>query len=67
MDWYDWVGYWLIVIGALNWGLYAINPQFDLVALIFGGYSPLSRAVYGIVGIAGAYAIAVALKLLNNK
>jgi uncharacterized membrane protein YuzA (DUF378 family) len=48
----------LVVIGALNWGLVAV-ARFDLVAALFGmrfgEVSPLSAAVYGLVGLAGAY------------
>ena len=47
----------LVIIGALNWGLIALF-QFDLVASIFGGQDAmLSRIVYGLVGLAGAYSI----------
>lgn len=48
----------LVVIGALNWGLVAV-ARFDLVATLFGmrfgEVSPLSAAVYGLVGLAGLY------------
>ncbi|AKJ64323.1 DUF378 domain-containing protein [Kiritimatiella glycovorans] len=47
----------LIVIGALNWGLWGIF-QFDLVAALLGGQSAvLSRIVYTLVGLAGVYGI----------
>jgi uncharacterized membrane protein YuzA (DUF378 family) len=43
----------LMVVGALNWGLWGMF-QFDLVATLFGGNtSPLSRVVYSLVGVAG--------------
>jgi uncharacterized protein len=48
----------LVVVGALNWGLIAV-AGFDLVATLFGmrfgEVSPLSVAVYGLVGAAGLY------------
>ena len=48
----------LVVVGALNWGLVAV-AHFDLVAALFGmsfgEVSPLTAAVYGLVGLAGAY------------
>jgi uncharacterized protein len=51
----------LLIVGALNWGLVAI-AEFDLVAWIFGedfgGTNVASRIVYGLVGVAGIYAIA---------
>lgn len=47
----------LVVVGALNWGLWGFF-QFDLVAFIFGGNSTaLARIVYGLVGIAGAMSL----------
>jgi uncharacterized protein len=51
----------LLIVGGLNWGLVAI-AEFDLVAWIFGedfgGTNVASRIVYGLVGLAGIYAIA---------
>jgi uncharacterized protein len=48
----------LVVVGALNWGLVAV-ARFDLVAalfgLSFGEVSPVTAAVYGLVGAAGVY------------
>lgn len=46
----------LIIIGALNWGLIALF-SFDLVAWLFGNMTLLSRIVYGLVGLAGLWAI----------
>jgi uncharacterized protein len=51
----------LMVVGALNWGLWGIF-QFDLVAALFGGNtSVVSRIVYSLVGLAGI----VGLTLFN--
>ncbi len=48
----------LVVVGALNWGLVGIF-HFDLVAAIvgrhFGDTSPISSAIYILVGLAGLY------------
>ena len=46
-----WIALTLVLVGALNWGLVGLF-QFDLVAALFGAGSPLSRAVYTIVGLA---------------
>lgn len=47
----------LMIIGALNWGLIGLF-QYDLVAALFGGQSSLlSRIIYTLVGLAGAYGI----------
>jgi uncharacterized membrane protein YuzA (DUF378 family) len=52
----------LVVVGALNWGLVAI-AEFDLVAAIFGldfgETNAATRIIYGIVGLAGAYQLAL--------
>lgn len=46
----------LVVVGALNWGLVGLF-RFDLVATIFGDVSAISRLVYSLVGIAGAFQV----------
>lgn len=46
----------LVIIGALNWGLIAVF-SFDLVAWAFGAMTMLTRIVYGLVAIAGLWAI----------
>lgn len=52
----------IIVIGAINWGLVGLF-QFDLVAAIFGGISPIpSRIVYALVGLSGLYCITLLFK-----
>ena len=47
----------LVLIGALNWGLWAAF-KFDLVATLLGDYSMLARIVYGLVGVAAIVVIA---------
>ncbi len=47
----------LIVIGAINWGLWGAF-QYDVIQDIFGSdLSPWARFVYIVVGLAGIYAI----------
>lgn len=46
------VAYVIVLIGAINWGLVGLM-DIDLVALIFGEMTVLSRIVYSIVGISG--------------
>ena len=46
----------LVIVGALNWGLIALF-NFDLVAWAFGTMTAMTRIVYGLVGIAGLWAI----------
>ncbi len=55
----EWLALALVVVGALNWGLVGL-AQFDLVATLFGGQSaPLSRIVYGLVGLSGVTLLAL--------
>ena len=44
----------LLVVGGLNWGVVGVTGS-DLVGALFGELSPLSRAVYIIVGLAALY------------
>lgn len=44
----------LVVIGAINWGLIGFF-RLDLIALLFGSMSWLSRIIYALVGISGLY------------
>jgi uncharacterized protein len=47
----------LVVIGALNWGLWGFF-QFDLVAWLFKGNTTwLSRLIYAIIGVAGVWTL----------
>lgn len=52
----------LVIIGAINWGLIGIF-NFNLVDVIFGAMSVISRIIYILVGISGLWAI----KLLFDK
>lgn len=44
----------LVIIGAINWGLIGFF-NFNLVSLIFGNMTWLSRIIYALVGICGIY------------
>ena len=46
----------LVIIGAINWGLIGVFG-LDLVALIFGSMSIISRIIYAVIGVCGLYAI----------
>lgn len=53
----------LVIIGAINWGLYG-TIGIDLVALIFGAKTAIAaRIVYAIIGIAGIIALTFFYKL----
>ena len=44
----------LLVVGGLNWGVVGLTGS-DLVGALFGELSPVSRAVYTLVGLAALY------------
>ena len=46
----------LIIIGAINWGLIGFF-NFNLVAVIFGEMTWISRVIYVLVGISGLWGI----------
>jgi uncharacterized membrane protein YuzA (DUF378 family) len=50
----DVVAYSLLLIGALNWGFVGLF-EIDLVAILFGQLSVLSRIVYCLVAMAALY------------
>lgn len=52
----DYIALILVIIGTINWGLVGLL-NFDLVALLFGNMSILSRIVYIVVGISGLYTL----------
>ena len=54
----------LIIIGAINWGLVGFFGV-DLVAVICGSKSILSRIIYAVIGICGLYAISFCGRLKN--
>lgn len=46
---------WVLVVGAVNWGLVGLM-DLNIVETIFGSSSSmLTRAVYIVIGLAGAY------------
>ncbi len=59
------VAFVLVLVGAVNWGLWGL-AQFDLVATLFGGNdSIVSRIVYSLVGLSAVFLIATCPKLLK--
>ncbi|WP_407354954.1 DUF378 domain-containing protein [Methanolobus sp. WCC5] len=52
----DWVAMVLVIIGGLNWGLFGISQNLNLVEMIFG-YSIIARIVYILVGLSALYMI----------
>ena len=44
---------WLVVIGAINWGLAPMN--YNLVDMLLGSVPMLASLVYYLVGLSGLY------------
>ncbi|MBP9813623.1 DUF378 domain-containing protein [Candidatus Woesebacteria bacterium] len=60
VEWAMWV---LVVIGAINWGLYGAF-KFDLVATVLGTSPILAQVMYVVIGLAGVYTL---IKMLTMK
>jgi uncharacterized membrane protein YuzA (DUF378 family) len=60
---FDFIAIIVLLIGGLNWGLVgAFN--IDLVSLLFGSMTALSRVIYALVGIAALYtALVISTKM----
>lgn len=54
------------IIGCVNWGLIGLF-DFNLVDMLFGAGSILSRAVYILVGICGIYQLSFFSSLNNER
>ena len=52
MKWFDNTALTLVIIGALNWLLVGIF-KLDIVAVIFGNLTWISRIIYTIIGLCG--------------
>lgn len=52
----------LLVIGGLNWGLIGL-ADYNLVDMIFGSDSMLTRLIYILVGLSGVYVAWLWMKL----
>lgn len=48
------VTFWLVIVGALNWGLIGLFG-FNLVNVIFGSWPMVETLVYVLVGVAAVY------------
>lgn len=58
----DWIAYFLLVIGGINWGLVGLF-SYNLVDGLFGAGSIIAKIVYILVGVSGLYGFWTAIKL----
>ncbi|MBS5935066.1 MAG: DUF378 domain-containing protein [Clostridiales bacterium] len=61
----DYIALILVIIGAINWGLIGFLG-FDLVRVIFGDMTLVSRIIYAVIGICGLYALSFFGRLRND-
>lgn len=54
----DYTALTLVIVGAVNWGLIGIF-KLDLVSLLFGNMTWISRIVYTLVGLSGLYLLSM--------
>ncbi len=48
----------IVIIGAINWGLIGFF-KLDLIAMLFGDMTLISRIIYSFVGLCGLYLISL--------
>lgn len=48
----------LLIIGGINWGFIALF-DWDILAGVFGEVNSITRVLYGVIGLAALYRIAI--------
>ena len=48
----------LLLIGGVNWGLVGLF-SWDVIAMVFGEMTALTRIIYSLIGLAAVYRIAM--------
>ena len=61
----DWIAMTLLIVGGLNWGLVGLF-NVDLVAMLFGEMTTVSRLVYLLVGLSALYSIYTTSKMSKH-
>ncbi|MDY5576433.1 MAG: DUF378 domain-containing protein [Lachnospiraceae bacterium] len=54
----------IAIIGAINWGLVGFF-KLDLVNMIFGDMTIISRVIYAIIGLCGLYLVSLYGRVSN--
>lgn len=49
------VAWVLLLVGGLNWGLVAINREWDLVHMVLGEWMAVETVVYALVGLSAVW------------
>jgi hypothetical protein len=64
MKFLDWVTIVLLIVGGLNWGLYAFF-DYNIVDKLFGIGSTVAKVIYGLVLFSALYGIVFIVKELS--
>jgi len=56
------IAWWLVIVGALNWGLAVLG--MNLVNMIFGSMGGLETLVYALVGLSAVYLLLQKFKIV---
>jgi uncharacterized membrane protein YuzA (DUF378 family) len=62
-----WIAWLLVVVGGINWGLVGIDSNYNVVAMLFGDSTLLTRSIYMAVGLAALVVIYYKIQHLKNK
>jgi len=54
--WIDWIALVLVILGGLNWGVYAFIYN-DVVDFLFGSIPALAKTVYALIALSALYLI----------
>ncbi len=54
----------IAIIGAINWGLVGFF-KIDLVNMIFGNITIISRVIYAVIGLCGLYLVSLYGRVSN--
>ena len=54
----------IAIIGAINWGLVGFF-KIDLVNMIFGNMTIISRVIYAVIGLCGLYLVGLYGRVTN--
>lgn len=57
---FEMLGWWLVIVGALNWGLVGLgvlmgNSGWNVVNMVFGSWPMVENVVYLLVGLSGVW------------
>lgn len=61
MKFLDTIALILVIIGGINWGLVGLF-EFNIVSVLFGTFSAMTRIIYCLIGIASLYSISFFIK-----